>query len=281
MFYYKATDNPSIKQGTSNGAPTGTGTDMEADLTFGSSVPTGGYYISAEMGAGVGDNDNYTLDLTGASMPQMFSVGAQLIDPSTLTWKISSDGGVNWQTLNDNDTVKYMYKTGTTTPVDYLVRIDDSVFGTTYACKVDTTMFTNGYQNNQQSALGTYTSTVALETTNSSTNFANGTNKAQVSIHWEIVTGDIDYSTIVWEYKAMNETAWNDYNPSNPPQYKGVYIQVRIKETSLPAGVQYTSGFSLTTNQQRNIGTYTAQMTSSDLQCDPGFGTIDFTDPSM
>ncbi len=281
MFYYKATDNPSIKQGTSNGAPTGTGTDMEADLTFGSSVPTGGYYISAEMGAGVGDNDNYTLDLTGASMPQMFSVGAQLIDPSTLKWKISSDGGVNWQTLNDNDTVKYMYKSGTTTPVDYLVRIDDSVFGTTYACKVDTTMFTNGYQNNQQSALGTYTSTVALETTNSSTNFANGTNKAQVSIHWEIITGDIDYSTIVWEYKAMNETAWNDYNPSNPPQYKGVYIQVRIKETSLPAGVQYTSGFSLTTNQQRNIGTYTAQMTSSDLQCDPGFGTIDFTEPSM
>ena len=281
-FYY---DNasPATPVDTQAGAYNSASGAYEAALVVSGTTSTGTYTVNATLTAGVDETDNYVLPSgTGAALPKSFTVLAQNVNVSLLSWQViaSNDPTSTPVSIAENGTVKYgLYDvSGTATPITYTVQLDTTNFTAMYLL-IDTSTKPTGYTNNRGSAVGTYTTTVDIKAADNDHKILDGSGNPVSSItltlHWEIVKGDFDVSGIVWEYVDTDGVTVNDY--TRPLSYAdGLMYTLRVKSSSLPVGLTLNSGY--TGMKRAVIGNHTAQLTAADVTYDTAnFNAPDFT----
>ena len=281
-FYY---DNasPATPVDTQAGVYNSASGAYEAALVVSDTTSTGTYTVNATLTAGVDETDNYVLPSgTGAALPKSFTVLAQNVNVSLLSWQIiaSNDPTSTPVSIAENGTVKYgLYDvSGTATPITYTVQLDTTNFTAMYLL-IDTSTKPTGYTNNSGSAVGAYTTTVDIKAADNDHKILDGSGNPVSSItltlHWEIVKGDFDVSGIVWEYVDTDGVTVNDY--TRPLSYAdGLMYTLRVKSSSLPVGLTLNSGY--TGMKRAVIGNHTAQLTAADVTYDTAnFNAPDFT----
>ncbi len=281
-FYY---DNasPATPVDTQAGAYNSASGAYEAALVVSGTTSTGTYTVNATLTAGVDETDNYVLPSgTGAALPKSFTVLAQNVNVSLLSWQViaSNDPTSTPVSIAENGTVKYgLYDvSGTATPITYTVQLDTTNFTAMYLL-IDTSTKPTGYTNNRGSAVGAYTTTVDIKAADNDHKILDGSGNPVSSItltlHWEIVKGDFDVSGIVWEYVDTDGVTVNDY--TRPLSYAdGLMYTLRVKSSSLPVGLTLNSGY--TGMKRAVIGNHTAQLTAADVTYDTAnFNAPDFT----
>ena len=281
-FYY---DNasPATPVDTQAGVYNSASGAYEAALVVSDTTSTGTYTVNATLTAGVDETDNYVLPSgTGAALPKSFTVLAQNVNVSLLSWQViaSNDPTSTPVSIAENGTVKYgLYDvSGTATPITYTVQLDTTNFTAMYLL-IDTSTKPTGYTNNSGSAVGAYTTTVDIKAADNDHKILDGSGNPVSSItltlHWEIVKGDFDVSGIVWEYVDTDGVTVNDY--TRPLSYAdGLMYTLRVKSSSLPVGLTLNSGY--TGMKRAVIGNHTAQLTAADVTYDTAnFNAPDFT----
>ena len=281
LAYYQS-GNTAAPEGTATSSQNAGG-DFEASLVISADAGAGAYSLQAALKAGAGESDNYSIDAgaLAAGLPKTFNILAQQVSVSALTWQVLASGSVTPQAIAENGTVKYalyLDPDGNETPVTYTVTLDTSAFAAMHL-EVDTTKYTNGYDNNTCSTVqNNILSKVAIKTTDPNYTILDSNNQEVTSIelelHWSVLQGTFDLANanIKWEYLDPSG-AVHDY--VGAIEYEKKFFTVRPKESSLPLGLKLATpaaGSVLGINSRgRDIKTYTATFYQSDFTCDPNF----------
>ena len=261
LFYY---DN---KSNTLTGVTTGNVTV----ITMPANIAVGTHTLTVELNGTTGDNANYKLTKNDTLS---FEITSGKIDPTTYGWTYTKDGAAG-STIVNGGKIPFALKTGSATDgVKYELSIQ--IPASDSFVVVDTSKYVNGYQTRSKDAVGKYTTTVALKSTDPTFMFeVNGVKSATIDVtfSWEIEKGTFDLSGVIWEY-STDGNAWKDYDPTNPPQYNDGYdVTVRIKSSSLPLGLSLDSFYSGVSED--SVNSYVANVSASDLV----YNTLNFNAP--
>ena len=261
LFYY---DN---KSNTLTGVTTGNVTV----ITMPANITVGTHTLTVELNGTTGDNANYKLTKNDTLS---FEITSGKIDPTTYGWTYTKDGAAG-STIVNGGKIPFALKTGSATDgVKYELSIQ--IPASDSFVVVDTSKYVNGYQTRSKDAVGKYTTTVALKSTDPTFMFeVNGVKSATIDVtfSWEIEKGTFDLSGVIWEY-STDGNAWKDYDPTNPPQYNDGYdVTVRIKSSSLPLGLSLDSFYSGVSED--SVNSYVANVSASDLV----YNTLNFNAP--
>ncbi len=266
LFYY---DNPS-------NTLTGTTVGNITTISMPSTIAAGDHTFRVELNGDTGDNANYKITLN-LNDRLSFKVKSGKLDPSTYDWEYTKDGAAGGTIANDGSfKVPFELKSGSTTDgVKYEVSIKIPSADTFVI--VDTSKYTAGYLTRSGNSVNTYTTTVALKSTDTNNLFeVSGVmqDTCEVEFKWEIEKGTFNLSGVKWEYSLNGSTGWTDYNPANPPQYNDGYnITVRVKASTLPRGLTLDALY--TGSIESAVNNYTATISKFDFNYD----TNNFNDP--
>ena len=184
--------------------------------TFGGAYAVGSYTITFEFDTAGADNGNYTLETALTSWNRKLVIEASGAGLTTYTWQYSKDSGTA-QAMPADKKLKYAYNNLTQANTEYRLEVDTTGFSDAHIA-IDTSKYTNGYEENVKDRAGSYTTKVALKSTDPNYLFtlSDGTKSAtmDVEIEWEIEKGDIDLSNVKWQYTTTQGNI-----PSSPKNY--------------------------------------------------------------
>ncbi len=184
--------------------------------TFGGAYAVGSYTITFEFDTAGADNGNYTLETALTSWNRKLVIEASGAGLTTYTWQYSKDSGTA-QAMPADKKLKYAYNNLMQANTEYRLEVDTTGFSDAHIA-IDTSKYTNGYEENVKDRAGSYTTKVALKSTDPNYLFtlSDGTKSAtmDVEIEWEIEKGDIDLSNVKWQYTTTQGNI-----PSSPKNY--------------------------------------------------------------
>ncbi|MCM1236614.1 MAG: hypothetical protein NC489_41585, partial [Ruminococcus flavefaciens] len=267
LFYYDSPSNTILNY---------TVTGNTTVVTMPSDIGVGPHTFHVELnGDSNGDNVNYKFNPVYSILA--FTVTSGTLDPANFSWTYTKDNGggaVAGGTSANDGSLKLPFglKSGSASAgIEYELSIQ---IPAAYSGKieVDATKYVNGYQTRSGSDVNPYTTIVALKSRDTAIQFEVGgrlQNTIDVAFDWEIEKGTFDLSGAVWEY-SLDGTFWTDYDVLNPPQYNdGNYITVRLKQSSLPAGLTFDGAYAYSDRQRFVDDTYVAEIQTSDFYYDP------------
>ncbi len=243
-------------------------------ITMPNNIPVGKYTLTVELKDASGDNANYK---TTANNTLDFEITSGKIDPKSYGWVYTKDSAAGAAIANGGK-LPFALKSGSTEDgAKYEVSIQIPASHT--SVQIDTSKYVNGYASRSSDKVGTYSTTVALISTDPTFMFedasGNKTTTTDVTLNWEIEKGTFDLSGVKWEY-TTDGTNWADYDSANHPQYNnGNYITVRIKSSTLPTGLSLDSLYA--GNEEYDVGNYEAKIAVSDFV----FNSTNFNDPDV
>ena len=230
----------------------------------------GTHTLHAALNGNSDDNANYTLETNNT---MTFNVTSGAIKPE-FNWTYFENGKGTKDAFADNE-LELNYKVNTEYRVEIVIPLSHQSL-----IAIDETQLTAGYQDTTYSAIGSYSTKVALKSLNENIEFLNddGTQSSTtiITFHWKISKGTFDLSGVKWEYYYVDGSGGHtaDYNPNSPPEYNDDnYIYVRLKASSLPAGLTLAEDY--TGERQVKVGDYTTVFDIADFVYD---NTI-FNDP--
>ncbi|MDE6868303.1 MAG: hypothetical protein K2J83_04085, partial [Clostridia bacterium] len=260
------------------------------------------YTFGVKPDGSAGSGKNYTVKVSLAT--KTFIVSAEGLDPSVLAWTYTVDGvSDTTKRITDGGKLTYALKAdGTATVYNPQIMLIFDTSDYTDKIEVDTSAGTGYTGSVSVSAVGAnYATKVTLKVTDSNTKFVNPNNNpnitvssdgksATVTLKWEIEKADFDLSGIVWEYwyKDGDGNVHTDDYTKALEYNDNRWIYVRIKESSLPAGLSFNtnytdvlSGYDTYGDRQKNINTtanpkYTTQF---DAVNDFSYDTNSFNAP--
>ncbi|MDE7265630.1 MAG: hypothetical protein K2N52_05090, partial [Clostridia bacterium] len=257
------------------------------------------YVFGVKPDNSVGAGKNYTVKTTLATKP--FTVSAEGFDPSVLAWTYTVDGVSDpTKRITSGGKLTYALKADLTATVynpQILLIFDSSDYSD--KVEIDTSAGT-GYSGsvNVSAVSANYATKVALKVVDGSdTKFVNSNNDpnitvsadgktATVTLKWEIEKADFDLSDIVWEYwyKDGDGNVHSDDYTQAIEYNDNRWVYVRIKASSLPAGLNFNtnytdvlSGYDTYGERQKAVGKYSVTF---DAVNDFSYDTNSFNAPN-
>lgn len=259
---------------------------ISATIKLPTTLAQGTYTFGVKPDENSGAGKNYTVSATLSK--KNFTVSAKGFDPSVLEWTYTVDNVADTTLrLADGDKLKYIINSSNSATVynPQIMLITD-----TYDHSSKIGIGAAGYTGavNVSAVSATYATTVTLIVTDNDTKFINPNSNtnitisadgktATVKLNWQIEKGDFDLTGLEWEYwyKDANGTVQTgDY--TDALEYNdNRWIYVRIKESSLPAGLTFNSnyttvmsGYDTYGDRQKNVSTYTTNFQVNDFDYD-------------
>ncbi|MDE7163096.1 MAG: hypothetical protein K2O44_03350 [Clostridia bacterium] len=275
VFYYDTTTT------TLSGTPD-TNNAKATILSIPDTVANGSHTLYAVLNGTAGDNANYKLAENKNSFN--FNVTSGSIDLSKIKWDYTVDGATGGK-IEDGGELPFTLKTGSTT-VGVQYELSVNIPSDMSYIEVDTAKYNGGYNGDKSKSAvttvgGTYTLTVALKSTDNTKEFDVGSgNKSatyDLTIAWKIVKGTFDLSGVKWEYyytDSNGQKQTKDY--TGAIEFDDVNYAVRIKESTLPAGLTLVPAYQYS-DRQRNVDSYSASAKKSDFS----WSTANFNDPDV
>ncbi|MDE5896910.1 MAG: hypothetical protein K2H43_03750, partial [Clostridia bacterium] len=284
-------DGDSTFTGSVSATGNGDGTyTAELDNTAfpGGVYAVGAYPIKVEFessGTGNEHNANYSLSTANTGLNNLkLTISAASVSFTSPQWQYAK-GTNGAQNVPSDNKFKYEYDASTSAGAVYTITADTSGFASQNIA-IDTSKYTNGYQNAQASSAGTYTTTVALKTTATGFVFSNGQATMDFTYTWEIEKADYDFTNVKWQYtdtsgNTLNYPArWNATNSaweyldedgnvvSDDPGIPWFGENYTLTLTGLPTGVTINNPTNAYngTNKKKYVGSY--QTECAGLNCD-------------
>lgn len=231
---------------------------------FGGAYILGNYSVGVTFKGGA-DDSNYDLEtpMKGISPSGKipFVIGAAGAGLPTYTWRYTEWSGVAgdpegaFMPMPAGNKLQYKAHASTGKGTVYTMLVDTTKFADAFIA-LDDSVYTDDegnptpYSNNQASAAGTYTTYVAIKTTDSEHAFADGSSQAIVRFDWEIEKATISANDIKWYYTDASGVQ-QEYHAGDKLPWKKTNYTLTL--ANLPAGVTVNPGGGVLFGELREV----------------------------
>lgn len=231
---------------------------------FGGAYILGNYSVGVTFKGGA-DDSNYDLEtpMKGISPSGKipFVIGAAGAGLPTYTWRYTEWSGVAgdpegaFMPMPAGNKLQYKAHASTGKGTVYTLLVDTTKFADAFIA-LDDSVYTDDegnptpYSNNQASAAGTYTTYVAIKTTDSEHAFADGSSQAIVRFDWEIEKATISANDIKWYYTDAAGVQ-QEYHAGDKLPWKKTNYTLTL--ANLPAGVTVNPGGGVLFGELREV----------------------------